>query len=33
MLKEFLEKGAITEAQFKKSYGDLTKKMFPENKE
>lgn len=26
-LKLFLEKGAITKAQFDKSYGDLTKKM------
>lgn len=27
MLKMFLEKGVISQAQFDKSYGDLTKKM------
>ncbi len=29
-LKAFLGTGAITEEQFKKSFGDLTAKMFPE---
>ena len=27
MLEEFLERGAITQAQFDKSFGDLTEKM------
>lgn len=27
MLRQFLRKGAITQAQFDKSYGDLTAKM------
>ena len=27
MLRQFLQKGAITQAQFDKSFGDLTKKM------
>lgn len=27
MLKIFLEKGVISQAQFDKSYGDLTRKM------
>lgn len=27
MLRQFLEKGAITQAQFDKSYHDLTEKM------
>ena len=29
LLRTFLEKGAITKAQFTKSYTDLTAKMFP----
>ena len=29
MLKNFLEKNAITQAQFDKSFGDLTALMFP----
>ena len=34
MLRQFLHTGAITQAQFDKSYGDLTAKMrFTETKE
>ena len=31
MLEDFLERGAISQAQFDKSLGDLTKKMGMEN--
>ena len=30
LLKTFLAHGTITAAQFQKSFGDLTAKMFPE---
>lgn len=30
MLKAFLEKGAISKAQYATSYNNLTKKMYPE---
>lgn len=30
MLKSFLSKNAITQAQYDKSYGDLTALMFPD---
>lgn len=33
LLKKFLENGNITEAQYRKSAGDLTKKMMPEQTE
>lgn len=30
MLKGFLERKAISQAQFDKSFGDLTEKMYPD---
>ena len=30
LLRTFLAHGTITEAQFQKSFGDLTAKMFPQ---